>query len=330
MILSEKIMQLRKQNGWSQEELAEKLNVSRQSVSKWESATSIPDLGKIIKLSELFGVSTDYLLKDEIEEVIAVETGEEIFEGNSERVRSLSLEEANQYMDLNEILSKRIAAAVSVCILSPVLLILFAGFAEYRVFPITENMAAGIGMTVLLLMIAGAVAIFIMHGMQLNKFEYIEKEALSLQYGIAGIVENKMRQFELTHKKCITSGVVLCILSLVPLMVAAAFSASDMTFLYCVAMLLILIALGVYLFVWSGMIYGSYQKLLELGDYTREKKLENRKNDNLAKVYWCTITAVYLGVSFLTGRWEISWVIWPCAGVFFAAVCGIVAMIRKN
>ena len=64
MILADKIMSLRKQNGWSQEELAEQLNVSRQSVSKWESGTSIPDIEKIIKMSQLFYVSTDYLLKD--------------------------------------------------------------------------------------------------------------------------------------------------------------------------------------------------------------------------------------------------------------------------
>ena len=65
MILAEKIMHLRKKNGWSQEELAGKLNVSRQSVSKWESAMSVPDLDKILLMSEIFEVSTDYLLKDD-------------------------------------------------------------------------------------------------------------------------------------------------------------------------------------------------------------------------------------------------------------------------
>ena len=64
MILADKIMNERKKNGWSQEELAEQLNVSRQSVSKWEGAQAIPDLQKIIAMAELFGVSTDYLLKD--------------------------------------------------------------------------------------------------------------------------------------------------------------------------------------------------------------------------------------------------------------------------
>ncbi|MEI8666722.1 helix-turn-helix transcriptional regulator [Pseudoalteromonas sp. B28] len=67
MILAEKIVRLRKQVGWSQEELAEKMNVSRQSVSKWESTNSIPDLNRIIMLAELFDVSTDFLLRDENE-----------------------------------------------------------------------------------------------------------------------------------------------------------------------------------------------------------------------------------------------------------------------
>lgn len=68
MNLNQKITQLRNDNNWSQEELAEKLNVSRQSVSKWESGQSKPDLDKIIALADIFDVSTDYLLKDDTEE----------------------------------------------------------------------------------------------------------------------------------------------------------------------------------------------------------------------------------------------------------------------
>lgn len=68
MILADKITEERKKNGWSQEELAEKLGVSRQAVSKWESAGAVPDLQRIIGMAELFGVSTDYLLKDEMNE----------------------------------------------------------------------------------------------------------------------------------------------------------------------------------------------------------------------------------------------------------------------
>ena len=68
MILADKIIQLRKKNGWSQEELAEMLKVSRQSVSKWEGAQSTPDLDRIIEMSKIFSVSTDYLIKDEHDE----------------------------------------------------------------------------------------------------------------------------------------------------------------------------------------------------------------------------------------------------------------------
>lgn len=64
MNLSEKIVMHRKSAGLSQEELAEKLNLSRQAVSRWESGTAMPDAGNILQLSKLFGVTADYLLND--------------------------------------------------------------------------------------------------------------------------------------------------------------------------------------------------------------------------------------------------------------------------
>ncbi len=64
MPLADKIIELRKKQGWSQIDLADRLDVSRQSVSKWEMAQAVPELDKIIKMSELFAVTTDYLLKD--------------------------------------------------------------------------------------------------------------------------------------------------------------------------------------------------------------------------------------------------------------------------
>lgn len=67
MKLSDKIIGLRKSKGWSQENLAEKLNVSRQAISRWEGSVAKPDAANIIQLSKLFGVSADYLLNDEYE-----------------------------------------------------------------------------------------------------------------------------------------------------------------------------------------------------------------------------------------------------------------------
>ena len=68
MILADKITALRKKAGWSQEELAEQLGVTRQSVSKWEGAQSVPEMDKVVQMSRLFGVTTDFLLKDELSE----------------------------------------------------------------------------------------------------------------------------------------------------------------------------------------------------------------------------------------------------------------------
>ena len=109
MILAEKIMEERKRNGWSQEELAEKLSVSRQAVSKWESAQSIPDLQRVIQLSELFGVSTDYLLKDECEASQSVEGVEPLDKDYS--LKKVSMEEANDFMEIKKKNAPKIAAA---------------------------------------------------------------------------------------------------------------------------------------------------------------------------------------------------------------------------
>lgn len=68
MIFADKLIALRKKAGWSQEELANQLNVTRQSVSKWEGAQSVPDMDKVVQMSRLFGVTTDFLLKDELSE----------------------------------------------------------------------------------------------------------------------------------------------------------------------------------------------------------------------------------------------------------------------
>lgn len=185
MILADKIMKLRKQNGWSQEELAMQLGVSRQSVSKWESGTSIPDLERIIKLSQIFGVSTDYLIKDEIEEIpaegqaVPVDSGVE----PDESARHLSLEDAGTFLELAKVSAPRMALGVAACILCPVPLILLAGLAENRTLPITEDIGGGIGVAVLFALIAFAVAIFISTGLKLEKYEYLEKELIDPEYG---------------------------------------------------------------------------------------------------------------------------------------------------
>ena len=87
MTLSEKLYQLRRKQGLSQEELAERLNCSRQVISKWENGTTAPDAELLRKYSELFGVSIDYLVKDGIDEP----TSTSLPEKNSEHKRFLAI-----------------------------------------------------------------------------------------------------------------------------------------------------------------------------------------------------------------------------------------------
>ena len=101
MFLADKIINLRKKAGWSQEELAGRLGVTRQSVSKWEVAQSVPDIEKIVQLSSLFSVTTDYLLKDELEEpepVLVTDAGTQ--ENPENTYRRVTMEEASAYMKL--------------------------------------------------------------------------------------------------------------------------------------------------------------------------------------------------------------------------------------
>jgi transcriptional regulator with XRE-family HTH domain len=197
MILADKIIENRKKNGWSQEELAEMLGVSRQSVSKWEGAQSVPDMNRILKLSEVFGVSTDELLKDDLElpaerpvETVILETRRAT---DIPEVRNVSMEEAVSFLDFRNNHANRVSIGVMVCILSPVTLILLSGAQEAGLLALSENQAAGIGLVVLLLMVAAAVAVFVLEGIRGSGFEYFEKEVIETAYGVDGMAREQQR-----------------------------------------------------------------------------------------------------------------------------------------
>lgn len=329
MIFADKIIEERKRNGWSQEELADKLQVSRQSVSKWESAQSIPDINRILQLAELFGVSTDYLLKDT--ETRPGENGEimESVEGLLD-VRKVSMEEANQYLSFQEKFASLVAMAVSLCVLSPVVLIILAGFSDDGVFGVSENLAAGVGVITLLLMVAVAVYIFIRYGMAAEKYDYLEKSAIDTEYGVAGMVREKKNSYQEVYSKGIAIGVIMCVLSVIPLLISAFVSAPDYIVCSMVGVLLTIIAIAVHIFVRVGMIKGSFDHLLEEGDYSVRKKKKSPVIEGVATIFWLLATAIYLGFSFATERWESTWIVWPIAGVLFGVVITIAKMIIKD
>lgn len=327
MILADKIIMLRKRHGWSQEELAERLDVSRQTVSKWEGALSVPDLNKVLAMSRLFGVSTDYLLKDELEEVSLSETAS----ADDGCAHSVSAEEANRYMDTVARLSRRIAVGVMLCILSPVCLILLAGAVdEGAPWRISAGAAVAIGLIALFALVAAAVSIFIPTGLRLSEFSYLEKEVISLEYGVRGIVEKKRESDRTRYLTRLVLGIVLCICSAVPLIVLGALDFADYYLVCATALILVVCAGAVAVIVQTCYVQGSYQKLLQTGEFTVEIKRDAKENEATDTAYWCICTALYLGVSFLTFAWHITWIVWPVAGCLFPAYRCIVNAIKKK
>lgn len=316
VILAEKIMQLRRQNGWSQEELANRLEVSRQAVSKWEGGASIPELDKVLKMSVLFGVSTDYLLKDELEQpestVPAFASHQE-----EESLRSVSLEQANEYFELVHRLSGKVAMGVSLCVLSPIPIILLGAWSDGTA---REAFAAGLGVILLLALAALGLTQLIPAGLRLEEYDYLEKEVFALGYGAAGILEQKRAAYAPDFRRKMAHGVVMCVLAVVPLFGAVMLGANDFWMAAMVCLLLAIVAEACYGLVSAAMIWDALEKLLQLGDYTVENKKISRRVGWFASSYWCVTVAVYLGASLLQDSWKTSWIIFPVAGVLFAAL----------
>ena len=326
MILADKIIALRKKSGWSQEELAEKMDVSRQSISKWEGAQSVPDMARIVRLSELFGVSTDYLLKDEIESIELLSVPDP-----GTAVRTVSMEEASAFLNVKALNASRVALGVFLCTLSPVLLMLLGGAQEYGRIAMTENQAGGLGLIVMLLLVGCAVALFVTSGLRISKYEVLEQEPIDTLYGVSGMVNERREQFRPVFTRQLTIGIVLCVVSVIPLGISLLF-AGENEFLHVLALcsMMVIIAVGVLLIVRAAIIWGGFQILLEEGDYSREAKENLKTHGNIGKIYWLLVVAGYLAWSFITNDWHRTWIIWPVAAVSYGAVVAIAGALRKR
>ena len=315
MILADKIIDLRKKQGWSQEELAEMVNVSRQSVSKWEGAQSIPEMDKIIKLSEIFSVSTDYLLKEDIElEKPTVSSTDSI-------VRTVSLEQANKYIDITKQNSKSISLGVFLCIIAPIGVLIAEPLAELMNISDKIDQVQTIGLISVLVIVAVAVGLFILSGGRSSEFEFIQKEDFETLYGVDGFIKSKKEEMEKTHVLKILSGVVLLIIS--PSIVI--FSDSE----GAVALLLFFVACAVRLIVSTSINYSILNQLLQVKGYTKQEKEDSKLVGKIASIYWPAVVALFLGYSFITNDWANSWIIWPVSAVLFAAIAAGITEFKK-
>lgn len=321
MILADKIINLRKKNGWSQEELADKLNVSRQAVSKWEGAKSIPDLNKIIEMSKIFNVSTDYLLKDEIEESLNDYTLTVDFP----QKRQVSLEECNRYLACVNQNTPRTIIAVFLCIISPILLILLSVICNSKK-KLSTSVAYGIGLGALLVFILIAVVIFMLVDNQTKEFKYLDKEPFETEYGVSSFIKDLKKKNDSKFTKYNIIGIVFCFTGVIALIIMG-MSDNDIVATSGLCILLVMVAIGTSFFIYSENYKNAMDKISK---DSLEKKEKNELFSSISAILWLLVTSIYLGWSFISYDWHITWIIWPIAGLVDAVIWIIIDLKKKN
>lgn len=238
--------------------------------------------------------------------------------------RTLSLSELNGYMATTKKTSLMIGIGVMLCIFSVVPLILFDAL------PIAGQVTEAIGCIFLFVLIAVAVALFILSGMTSKKYEYLKKTTFQLDHSMEAKLRSEKDVYERTFTIHIIIGVCLCILSVLPPIIAGCLS--DITAIFengSALLFLLFVAIAVYLFITSGMKLDCYKVLLQEEEYSKERK-NNKLTGIVASIYWPIVTCIYLGYSFITGNWLISWIIWPITGTLFGAIACICNLIEQS
>ncbi|WP_440874015.1 helix-turn-helix domain-containing protein [Thalassotalea sp. PLHSN55] len=324
MILADKIVKLRKQMGWSQEELAEKMNISRQSVSKWESANSIPDLNRIIKLAEIFDVTTDYLLKDDVE--VPAPMSESAETGTIK----VSLEQALDYVEQKLDVASLITKGVILCVCSVVPLFFFLALAETGRLNMSGAVASVLGIVSILVMISIGISFFIRTNEYQKSFDLIEEQPFELEYGVYSVFEEKLKNLRPSYNLRLSIGIFIFIFSFVPLMVASMFFNGPGVTLMMLIVLLFIISLGIYIISPVSAKFDAFNNVLKEGNAKSAKSERTKRAEKLAAFYWPLLVAIYLGWSLWTMNWGVTWIVWPVGGVLFAALVGLIELLEKE
>lgn len=313
MSLADRIIDERKQARWSQEELAHRLGVSRQAVSKWESAQAVPDLARVVQMADLFGVSTDYLLKGEEAAV-----GRAVAQA-AKPARFVSEEEARDFLTFKKKSTALVALGVALCIASPVLLILLDGLAEDGVAGLTNEVAIAIGLPALIIGVGIAVYLFVSQGAKGEKYRYLEEEKVLVADAALKETANLREATAEAFGRNMATGIALCVVACVPLVVASCFVHVASVICAFVGLLLVIVAVGVYVIVRISGTRNAYDMLLQINDYAPGEKSVRQKLNFFSAMYWAVVAAVYLICSFVTGKWGATWAIWAVAGVLYFA-----------
>lgn len=279
MILSEKITELRKKVGLSQEEFGAEIGVSRQAVSKWEMSQTTPDLNKIVKMSEFFEVPIDFLLKDEYDlrflenhnidskDIDGDENKEAgnveidnpkttVFAKGSSETKMIELPEIQSYLDIKKRAARRYVISIFLFFISP-----FAGI----VISTFNEPYAVVGVIIQLLILVVMAIILVIALYELSKYKKLFSEENELAYGVRSVVEEKKRGFEHTFFIGIIMGVICLIAFVIPVMAVSAFTDdNNVAIIIASSMMLLIFATGVSIITYVVTVNQGFNKILKI------------------------------------------------------------------
>ena len=315
MKFADKLIQLRKQYSMSQEELADKLDVSRQSVSKWEGEQSMPELSKIIQIAEMFNVSTDFLLKDSLDIDPANITRSTTKNIELSTIR-ITQQQAKEIIDNSSKQAKLYTIATALCIISPVPLMILLANSALRVF--SPAVSIIIGIVALLIFVCLGVGVFIYSDYKNKQILFVDNQNIILDNVTKKYVEDAKTAYCPFHIRCIIIGTGLCIMASIPIIVFALLISDYIG--VGVSITLVFVVVAVSFFIYSSTRMSAFNKLLNYGEYNEKNRKVSKIMENIAGAYWTLVTAIYLLYSFILNDWGKSWIVWPVCAVLYVVV----------
>lgn len=279
---------------------------------------------------KFFGVSTDYLLKDELGEESLEEPIERVDHfGDGENVRYVSMNEAQEFLSNSRQNAWPMTLGIILCVLSAVPLLILISKPVLGSLGIKEDLAAMIGVVFILVLVAIGVGLTIKSGQAMDKFEYLSYEAIETEYGVSGLAKDLQQKHHSNFQTKMVLAVALFILSPVPI-IASEVLWPDQYSTLAICLLLGIVSMGLALLIPNNIIQESIEKLLEEGDYTREKKESKKTSSKVAPVVFTLAAAIYLFLSFTTKKWDRTWLVWPVAAAINLGIVTILEARKKQ
>lgn len=292
MNFGENLQNLRKQHHLSQEDLADKLDVSRQAISKWESGAGLPEMDKLIALSEIFQCKLDDLVH-----------------GSITTVTHVGLKDI--YDKLMNKFSRWISLAISLILFGTVPLL---GLADYGA-PYVDY-----GVVAFLIFVAIATPIFVFQGIRLGNFK-VKHPKLENFY-----TENELDIYNQKFTMLISGGVGIILVGLVVLMALITTNVFATESSIPIAIFMLFVAAGTPLFAYAGI----QKSKFDIAHYNHENstqyKTVSEKTGKICGVIMMLATIIFLCLGFIANLWVICWIVYPIAGI----ICGIVSTIFQQ